>query len=133
MVQLLVLIIFGVTALVLAYFLFREIPLFKKMAIVGGGFLAALVGVVLQPSQPLYLALLGILAVVIFVTLIYTKRQEKIQQQYAELAEQNRTNRTQGNGPSNNAIMPEPPVTETNEPSPKITGMESIDPNRKEQ
>lgn len=93
MVRLLVLVIAAAIAFALAYTLFKIIPMKKKMTIVGGAVAAALVGVLLQSSLSLYMAMLAILAVSLIGAFVYTKLVERDQLERQKQAEERRAAR----------------------------------------
>lgn len=129
MTRLFTLIIIAAIVFAIAYFQMKSIPMIKKMAIIGGGFAAALIGVSLQMIMPSYMAFLAMLAVALLAALLYMKHLEKEQQENQRLAEERREKRQHliQLNPARNESSPV--HTDTLD---KSFSMQSINPDRKE-
>ena len=126
MIRLLILLIFAAIAFAIAYFFLKSVPMAKRITVLGGGFLAAIIGILLQSMMSFYMALLAIVAISLLIALVYTKRSEKQQQQ---LAEERKAVREQLSQPKPVRSEPDPIHEDTLN---KSFGMQSIDPDRKE-
>lgn len=129
MIRLLILLIFAAIAFAVAYFFLKSVPKAKKITVLGGGILAAVIGILLQSAMPFYMALLAIVAISLLIALVYTKQMEKEQQLQKQQAEERKAARQ-------HLIQPAPEPTVSNpiheDTLNKSFGMQSIDPDRKE-
>lgn len=93
LIRLLFLIIIAAIVLSVAFFQFKTVPMTKKVAILGGGVLAAAIGILLQNSIAWYIGLLALVAVSLAASLVYMKVLEKEELEKQHLAEERKERR----------------------------------------
>ena len=93
MIRFLFLIIIAAIVLSIAFFQFKTVPMSKKIAVLGGGVLAAAIGILLQNSIAWYIGLLALVAVSLAASLVYMKVLEKEEVEKQLLAEERKERR----------------------------------------
>lgn len=128
MVRILILIIFAAIVFALAYTLFKTIPMKKKMTIIGGAVTAAAIGLIMQNYMPFYMSLLAIVAISLMAALIYMKQLEKAQMEKVKQSEERRAARQKFLSRQSKVNL----VKADNQDLAKASGMDSMDPKRRE-
>lgn len=131
MIRILIFIILAAVVLPITYFLFKQVPLAKRMAIAGGGLAAAATALLMQGSYAWYLVALALLGVSFLAAFAYMKLVEKEQKEKLRLAEERRELKQQKTKtylatPEETPAAPEPTQ------KPKPFGMQSIDAEKEE-
>lgn len=131
MIRILFLIIIAAVVLPLAYLLFKQMPLVKRMTIAGGGVAAAGIAILMQGTSPWYFVALALLGVSFLAAFIYMKIVEKEQSEKQRLAEERREQKLQKTK-TYLATTDETPVAIEPSEKPKPFGMQSIEADREE-
>ena len=131
MIRLLIFIIIAAVVLPLAYILFKQVPLVKRMTIAGGGLAAAAAALGMQGTYAWYLVALALLGVSFLAAFIFIKIIEKEQIEKQRLAEERREQK-QKKTKTYLATKEETPVAAESAEKPKPFGMQSIDADREE-
>lgn len=132
MIRLLLFVILAAVVLPVAYLLFKQVPLAKRMTIAGGGLAAAAIALLMQGTYAWYLVALALLGVSFLAAFVYMKLIEKEQNEKLRLAEERRELKQQKT--KTYLATPEEETTAVPEPTekPKPFGMQSIDAEREE-
>ncbi|MCJ1908685.1 hypothetical protein [Planococcus ruber] len=128
MVRILILIIFAAIVFALAYTLFKAIPMKKKMTILVGAVTAAAIGLIMQNYMPFYMSLLAIVAISLMASLIYMKQLEKAQLEKVKQSEERRAARQKFLSRQSKVNL----VKDDNQDLAKASGMDSMNPKRRE-
>lgn len=128
MVRILILVIFAAIVFALAYTLFKTIPMKKKMTIIGGAVAAATIGLIMQNYMPFYMSLLAIVAISLMASLIYMKQLEKAQMEKVKQSEERRAARQKFLSRQSKVNL----VKDDNQDLAKASGMDSMNPKRRE-
>lgn len=129
MVRILFFISIAAIVLVLTYFLAKGNSKKRNWIVIGGGVLAAAIGVLMQTTFPIHLSLLGILAISIVTALSYAKLLEKEEHKKHQMIEARKGSNTIRSFQSAGSI--EKPVLE--QATGKSFGMQTIHAVREEQ
>lgn len=131
MIRILIFIILAAVVLPLAYILFKQVPLAKRMTIAGGGLAAAAIAILMQGAYAWYMVALALLGVSFLAAFVFMKLVEKEQNEKQRLAEERRELKQQ-NTKTYLATTEEAPAAAEPSQKPKPFGMESIDADREE-
>ena len=131
MIRILIFIILAAVVLPLAYILFKQVPLVKRMTIAGGGLAAAAAALGMQGTYAWYLVALALLGVSFLAAFIFMKIIEKEQNEKQRLAEERREQKQQITK-TYLATKEEIPAAAEPVEKPKPFGMQSIEADREE-
>ncbi|WP_203339767.1 hypothetical protein [Planococcus beijingensis] len=131
MIRILIFIIIAAVVLPLAYLLFKQVPLIKRMTIAGGGLAAAAAAVGMQGTYAWYLVALALLGVSFLASFAFMKIIEKEQVEKQRLAEERRQLKQQ-KAKTYLAVEETVPQVEKTSEKPKPFGMQSIAADREE-
>lgn len=131
MIRILIFIILAAVVLPLAYILFKQVPLVKRMTIAGGGLAAAAAALGMQGTYAWYLVALALLGVSFLAAFIFMKIIEKEQNEKQRLAEERREQKQQITK-TYLATKEETPAAAEPVEKPKPFGMQSIEADREE-
>lgn len=131
MIRILLFIILAAVVLPLAYLLFKQVPLMKRMTVAGGGVAAAGVAILMQGTYPWYFVALALIGVSFLAAFVYMKLVEKEQQEKQRLAEERREQKLQKTKTYLATPEETPAAIEPSE-KPKPFGMQSIEADREE-
>lgn len=131
MIRILIFIIIAAVVLPLAYLLFKQVPLIKRMIIAGGGLAAAAAAVGMQGTYAWYLVALALLGVSFLASFAFMKIIEKEQVEKQRLAEERRQLKQQ-KAKTYLAVEETVPQVEKTSEKPKPFGMQSIAADREE-
>lgn len=131
MIRILIFIIIAAVVLPLAYVLFKQVPLIKRMTIAGGGLAAAAAAVGMQGTYAWYLVALALLGVSFLASFAFMKIIEKEQVEKQRLAEERRQLKQQ-KAKTYLAVEETVPQVEKTSEKPKPFGMQSIAADREE-
>lgn len=131
MIRILIFIIIAAVVLPLAYVLFKQVPLIKRMTIAGGGLAAAAAAVGMQGTYAWYLVALALLGVSFLASFAFMKIIEKEQVEKQRLAEERRQLKQQ-KAKTYLAVEETVPQVEKASEKPKPFGMQSIAADREE-
>lgn len=131
MIRILIFIIIAAVVLPLAYLLFKQVPLIKRMTIAGGGLAAAAAAVGMQGTYAWYLVALALLGVSFLASFAFMKIIEKEQIEKQRLAEERRQLKQQ-KAKTYLAVEETVPQVEKTSEKPKPFGMQSIAADREE-
>ncbi|EIM07959.1 hypothetical protein A1A1_03867 [Planococcus antarcticus DSM 14505] len=104
MIRILTFIIFVAGALFILYILEKGVARKKKMILIGGGALAAAIGLFMQGAFSLYLSIAAILGISLLVALSYAKFVEKQQLKNQQLLQERRNSRSRTQSQSTETI-----------------------------
>lgn len=132
MIRILIFIIVATIVLLIAYFLFKQVPLAKRIIIAVGILSASAIGILMQSTMAWHMSLLAILGLSLVTALLYMKIEEREQQEKVKLKEERLERKKQSVAiPQESKAIKEEPVKKqeaTIEKSEKVFGMESIGP-----
>lgn len=131
MIRILIFIIIAAVVLPLAYLLFKQVPLIKRMTIAGGGLAAAAAAVGMQGTYAWYLVALALLGVSFLASFAFMKIIEKEQVEKQRLAKERRQLKQQ-KAKTYLAVEETVPQVEKTSEKPKPFGMQSIAADREE-
>lgn len=131
MIRILIFIIIAAVVLPLAYVLFKQVPLIKRMTIAGGGLAAAAAAVGMQGTYAWYLVALALLGVSFLASFAFMKIIEKEQVEKQRLAKERRQLKQQ-KAKTYLAVEETVPQVEKTSEKPKPFGMQSIAADREE-
>lgn len=131
MIRILIFIIIAAVVLPLAYLLFKQVPLIKRMTIAGGGLAAAAAAIGMQGVYAWYLVALALLGVSFLASFAFMKIIEKEQVEKQLLAEERRQLKQQ-KAKTYLAVEETVPQVEKTSEKPKPFGMQSIAADREE-
>lgn len=131
MIRILIFIIIAAVILPLAYVLFKQVPLIKRMTIAGGGLAAAAAAIGMQGMYAWYLVAVALLGVSFLASFAFMKIIEKEQIEKQRLAEERRQLKQQ-KAKTYLAVEKTVPPAETAYEKPKPFGMQSIAADREE-
>ena len=131
MIRLLIFIILAAVVLPLAYILFKQVPLVKRMTIAVGGLAAAAVPLGMQGTYAWYLVALALLGISFLAAFLFMKIIEKEQAEKLRLVEERREQR-QKKTKTYLATKEEAPAAAETSEKPKPFGMQSIEADREE-
>lgn len=131
MIRILIFIIIAAVVLPLAYLLFKQVPLIKRMTIAGGGLAAAAAAIGMQGVYAWYLVALALLGVSFLASFAFMKIIEKEQVEKQRLAEERRQLKQQ-KAKTYLAVEETVPQVEKTSEKPKPFGMQSIAADREE-
>jgi membrane protein implicated in regulation of membrane protease activity len=107
MIRIFVFVILAAIALTIAYFLTKSSGRKKGMLVLGSGVLAAAAGIFMQAAFPMYLSLLGIVAISLIASLLYMKMLEREEQKKQLMLEERRAEKNKaGSRPAEPAKKP---------------------------
>lgn len=131
MIRILIFIIIAAVVLPLAYVLFKQVPLIKRMTIAGGGLAAAAAAIGMQGTYAWYLVALALLGVSFLASFAFMKIIEKEQVEKQRLAKERRQLKQQ-KAKTYLAVEETVPQVEKTSEKPKPFGMQSIAADREE-
>lgn len=131
MIRILIFIIIAAVVLPLAYVLFKQVPLIKRMTIAGGGLAAAAAAIGMQGTYAWYLVAVALLGVSFLASFAFMKIIEKEQVEKQRLAEERRQLKQQ-KAKTYLAVEETVPQVEKTSEKPKPFGMQSIAADREE-
>lgn len=131
MIRILIFIIIAAVVLPLAYVLFKQVPLIKRMTIAGGGLAAAAAAIGMQGTYAWYMVAVALLGVSFLASFAFMKIIEKEQVEKQRLAEERRQLKQQ-KAKTYLAVEETVPQVEKTSEKPKPFGMQSIAADREE-
>ena len=131
MIRILIFIIIAAVVLPLAYVLFKQVPLIKRMTIAGGGLAAAAAAIGMQGTYAWYLVAIALLGVSFLASFAFMKIIEKEQIEKQRLTEERRQLKQQKTKTYLAVEKTVPPAEKASE-KPKPFGMQSIAADREE-